>query len=546
MFKLRISHTDIGTPLEWDSAGRWTTGGSWIEPFTHPVLEYGMTVRGSDGCALIVNRERVRSTRTWCNIPANETVSDAVYVRRLAEARAWPLGFVFIEHGPEALQITASSWGTAPIHLTAPSGTLYGSWNLLDLVPHIDPRSFNGAEVVRFLTYTPHYSAQTPLADVATVTERATATYSHEGLRIDYPEPGLHALPRVLKPGADPVAFFEHELARVIDRWDFTPDTAVADVSGGMDSANVALTLARLHPGRVATGAMMLAGDHGHQQVRRRTELLRSGFSTDYRLAMMDHLPFAPGGPRARGERFDPKEDPYAEARNLLLDAYAADGKTVVFTGLGGDEAMKVRSTEITPGPHPTPSPLHLNSGIPAFLGEHGRRLLPSRFDGVAPIGPTLWSILECFSALYPHYMERGLWPINPLAAPEIVRLAESLPAEWRTRKRLLRDRLHRCGFSDDVVHPRLPENFQHILDTAMRRHGIPMLEMLLDGGAWLVQDGYLDEAELSRAARVFARTGDRTFDVYRPLMLETGLRRLNGRSVPQPQDRAGARRDGP
>ncbi|TDD80169.1 asparagine synthase-related protein [Actinomadura rubrisoli] len=369
-------------------------------------------------------------------------------------------------------------------------------------------------------------------------------------LRIDYPEPGRHALPRRLRDDADPIAAFDDLLAQVIDQWEFTPDTAVADLSGGMDSANVALSLAQLHPGRVATGAMLLTGPYGQQQARRRAELRRAGFAEDYRLAMVDHLPFAPEGPRVRGEQFHPQEGPYAEARNLLLDRYAAAGATVVFTGLGGDEAMKLRTGETAHRPTKPRREPPLRTGHnhePLYLGGRGRRLLAARYDDAAPIGPTLWSILDAYAALYPHYMRRGLWPINPLAAPQIVRLAESLPALWREGKRLLRGRLTRRGFSHEVAHPPLPENFQHILDLAMRRHGVRLLESLLDGGSRLVADGYLDEAELRRACHCFATTGQRTYEVYRPLILEAGLRSLHRpvRSGSAPADPAAAQPDG-
>ncbi|MFI0446621.1 hypothetical protein [Actinomadura sp. 6N118] len=72
-----------------------------------------------------------------------------------------------------------------------------------------------------------------------------------------------------------------------------------------------------------------------------------------------------------------------------------------------------------------------------------------------------------------------------------------------------------------------------------MRRHGAVLLEALLDNGARLVTDGFLDEVELRRAARCFAATGQRIYEVYRPLMLEAGLRSL----IRAPADRVAAAR---
>ncbi|GHD15852.1 hypothetical protein GCM10007147_03710 [Nocardiopsis kunsanensis] len=128
--------------------------------------------------------------------------------------------------------------------------------------------------------------------------------------------------------------------------------------------------------------------------------------------------------------------------------------------------------------------------------------------------------------------MRHGIWPINPFAAPEIVRLAESLPAEWRSGKHLLRERLVRTGFSRDVSHPESHETFQEVLDMAMSRHGSSLLRRLLDQGSLLVEGGYLNAEKLYRSANEFGDTGDRTFDVYRPLILEMGLRSLQGRTL--------------
>ncbi|MBD2893483.1 hypothetical protein amrb99_24040 [Actinomadura sp. RB99] len=79
-----------------------------------------------------------------------------------------------------------------------------------------------------------------------------------------------------------------------------------------------------------------------------------------------------------------------------------------------------------------------------------------------------------------------------------------------------MRERLAHCGFSDEVVHPPLPENFQHILDAAMCHHGTAPLERLLDDGSYLVTAGILDEAEVRGACRAFTATGDRVYEVYR------------------------------
>lgn len=529
MLTLHVHHQDLKDPTQWTrppGQDSWSLGTSHLSPYQHPCLEHGLAL--TTDRALLIVRERMRAITTWCSASdPTEHVSPDRYQQRLKEALSWPLGYVIVELTPGRLSLTASPWGTAPVHLATVNGTLLGSWDLLDLTPKVNPRRLDPLAVIRFLTYATHYSSATLLADVLTLTERATATWTGNNVHLTYPEPAAHALPRELAEDADPAGVFEQVLQGVIDRWEFTPTQTVADVSGGMDSTNVALALAQLHPDQIHTGAMLLTGPAGKQQVRRRREVLATGLGPDHTVRMVDHLPFNPDGRRRRGLPFDPEEGPYAEARDVLLAHYAEHGKKVLFTGLGGDEAMKLRTAERQRLGVKAASPLRHRDGAPAFLGPLGRELLPHRFEGAAPIGPALWSILDCFGAFYPLHMRHGIWPINPFAAPEIVRLAESLPAQWRHRKRLLRDRLTRLGLSPEVSHPALPENFQHVLDMAMRRHGVDLLLEVLARGSLLVDDGYLDEDELTHAADEFKSTGARTFDVYRPLVLETGLASL-------------------
>lgn len=60
-----------------------------------------------------------------------------------------------------------------------------------------------------------------------------------------------------------------------------------------------------------------------------------------------------------------------------------------------------------------------------------------------------------------------------------------------------------------------------------MRRHGVGILEGILDRGSLMVEDRYLDEVELRRAATRFPVSGERVYDVYRPVILESGLASL-------------------
>lgn len=199
MFRFHIDHPVKLADLQWTGDGRWANHDSWIEPLTHPVLEH-RAVLGPDGRGF-VNQQGTPPRHRRLQPRTGEALG-----RRRLRARTPPghrlaLGFVLVELTEDSVTVTAGSWGVAPVHLTTTGGgALCGAWDLLDLIDHI-PIALDPIEAVRFLTYRPVYSTRTLLRGVQTVTERASGTFTRPPcavgrLGIDYPEPGLHALPR--------------------------------------------------------------------------------------------------------------------------------------------------------------------------------------------------------------------------------------------------------------------------------------------------------------------------------------------------------------
>lgn len=113
------------------------------------------------------------------------------------------------------MEVTCGAVSAAPLQLAAAGGVLHGSWDLLDLSAFWSPDWLNVDDVTRFVVMRALYSSQTLLRDVLTLTERATARFDGAGLAITYPPPAEHALPRELRPGADPVGVWEQLLVEV-------------------------------------------------------------------------------------------------------------------------------------------------------------------------------------------------------------------------------------------------------------------------------------------------------------------------------------------
>lgn len=128
--------------------------------------------------------------------------------------------------------------------------------------------------------------------------------------------------------------------------------------------------------------------------------------------------------------------------------------------------------------------------------------------------------------------MRNGLWPVSPLADPELVRFAEWLPRPWREHKALNRLRLARLGLSPEAVHAPISENFVYAMNAAMRRYVVPFLESMVRDGSVLIDAGFVDADGLTKTVDAGFLKGpygemDRT--LFQIASTEIGLRGLSG-----------------
>ena len=488
MLSLCLQLSDLSRPWIWHD-GQWVSGQSWIRPFDHAVLS--SSCRRGDTSILIEGRERRED-------------GDFVTVKILRDR----------------VSLTAGPHGTAPLYLTVRNGILHGSWSLPDLVGHTGSGQLLDRALTRMLTRRHRYSSDTLFTDIHRLTERATATAGpFAGLTIQYPLDAPHVTtPRQLRRDVDPVRAFDIVLTTLAARVSAPTDSTAIELSGGADSANVAVAVATARRDQIRSYGLLLAGEMGRHQQHRREAIVRHLDLLDTPTRATRHPPFTPTGARGSGHPHYPDGDVYHEAFDAARAWLAASGVHVVYTGFGGDEMVALRLTErVTPPPAPPLVP---------WLGDHARGALHHLEDNVAPASRVPPPSLMGFAARNPLFLERGLWPISPLADPVLVRFGESLPIPWRREKRLLRDRLRRVGFADDVAQPSPPESFTQLMQFGLRKHGLPIVERMLDDSI-LIDAGFVDHARLV-AAYQHARTATELPDLlYDTIALEVGLASL-------------------
>jgi asparagine synthetase B (glutamine-hydrolysing) len=489
MLRFDIRHVDVAGQWQWDwHAQCWRSESSWVDPVRSPALQVEPSLAGG-GTKLIV-----RETR-----PDGD--------------------FTELALGPDGtVRLVAGPLGIAPLYVAASDERLIGSWDPADLAPFADPGGLSPVVVARLLTRRHRYSAETLFARITRLTAGASIEWSRRGgLRLRYPEPASHvSQPRRLRSGVDPVAHFGKLMDHNVSG-DYLGTIAV-ELSGGLDSANVAVSVAHMCHRRALSGGLVMAGRTGHDQdIRRQTIIGRLGLR-DVALTAADHLPLAPDGPRTVEHVHYPDTDVYLEAFDALRARLRETGAHVVYTGFGGDEIMSRTPAERLQAP--------TLPRLPPWLDDRTRDALLHVDSHCSPITHVALPTLVVFAARHPAYLRAGLWPIAPFTAPQLSRFARSLPVEWRVRKELLRQRLARVGLPTTVTHPRRPESFAATMSLALRRHAPALLTDMLERSV-LIAHGFIRRATVERLCRRAGDGGTMPPLVYDMLALAIGIRSM-------------------
>ncbi|QNP71933.1 hypothetical protein IAG44_22630 [Streptomyces roseirectus] len=469
----------------------WGCGADRVRPLDHPALEARAITDGTH--TLLVVRERAVGRPSLLRSISPARVDEAVYGRALKECQDWPLQSIWIEVGPDGLRLTTGLGGVCPLYLAHDAGRLTGSWQLMDLRAHLGANWLEEREVMRLLTGFPRYGHDTLFTTVKRLSERSTAYADAESLRLVYPSAAEHAQPSQLADHigeSELVAAFEALTDHVFAKRPVAAGQTAAQLSGGMDSTNLAISLALAHPGVITPCAMLIGGEAGPQQeARRRAVIERTGFAADVTVRAADHPVLSPGGlRRSRAQEISPLDEPHLEAADALAQALRARGVHTVAAGFGGDEIARTRRASGEPPRTPV---------APSWCGERVCDLLSEVDNGISPATVAPETALIALEVATPLMARRGLWTVAPFTDADMVRFGHRLPVEWKKDKRLLHRRLAARALPEDVVNPPLRENFGHLMNTAVHRHATELLR------GWgkdlhLTEQGYLDPAMLA------------------------------------------------
>jgi asparagine synthase (glutamine-hydrolysing) len=494
----------------------------------------------------VIVREAVRTWRPQSDGRAPLPCTDDEFDRQIADALAWPLDFLVLTttHAGDApgVRITCGRWGTAPIYLHAVDGVLRGDWDVTALYGDLRSTALDPGFAAQYLLGLDHpYSRKTIFPEVSMLTERATAFWGppFAAPAVRYPAAESHALPSRLKAGANVEGAFREILAASTRRWLLRDDAHLAvELSGGLDSTTVAAAAASLSAQRVRSYGLIMPDAPGVWQARRRDAVVRHLGLVDRSFPCADAPPFSGGSRRVRDDATVPWGEFYDEAVGALLELAHADGARVILTGMGGDELCSASAAECAAAPRPQP-PAAEGSRFPPFVTALTLEAFEQRNvlvdDAPQPLQYT--STLSSAAAVSTLYLGHAMWPVSPLATPELIEFCRRLPAEFRRGRTVERRVLTSYGFGQLVAHPhpdRL-ENFSGVMDFALREASVATIAPLFDESR-LAEQGFVNGTELRRAYRN-ARDGDGRYDDYvlGAVVLELTLRAVEGRRARRP-----------
>ncbi len=427
MLTAGIDFSHLRAPVEIID-GSVVLGGSRVTPFAHRLLR--ALVIDTDTTIAIACLERFRGDPH--GIDHVRPDNDQALADRLNSIRSHLLDWSILtmDRVRGAISYETSLIHSAPVYLRNHAGRLTIDWDCTRLLQGLGapidwPATM--AQIAGLMSYTPRTMVAGLYRSIA------GATLTAHGDTID-----THMPPPMGMPGAQSLAeqvsaetlLFDTVKALLAAR-DIDPQRTAIELSGGMDSALIALAAADvLGPGVLSYGAEF-SGAMGAAQRDRRTLLCRHGEFEDIVLPAGRFLPFGPRS--ARRDRFGvwPQDESYPEIFEAFFDLLARAGVDTLTSGFGGDELYAVYSDETTDTDdraledHP-------------YLTARGRALARK---GGAPgsqgvIADTSWLSAAGRSQ---RLLRQGIWPIYPYINPILARFVASLPWEYRRDRMLLR-----------------------------------------------------------------------------------------------------------
>jgi len=466
MLKARIALSDLSLDAQWRD-GCIVFGNSRIEPCAHTMLET-LLVRTENQWFVTV-RERLASS-AHVGAMASRDVDAELFNQLYQQCIVWRLDYLMIEvaKAGHRMRVRAGVLGSVPVYCHAIDDHITISWDFTDFTAI--PLAIDPEVASHRLALNAAYSARQLCVGVNLLTERASFQVEPGKASYRYPAPAADTTPSPLPAGRDALTAFSELLQHVVSMRPITAERISIELSGGMDSATVASAMATRHEQMMSLG-ILLDGDVRLPQIQRRQLIAQ-------RLNLIDQTVDIAAFPPSLDLRPRPDQaknlywEYYLEAGAALWDSALAQGRDVLFTGIGGDELFPAYIDEIQ-------GHSDNESGGVGDARHYAEQLLTPRalsaahtsssFD--APASPVPVTSLLSQACRGSDQLRHGQWPVNPLSDPSLAAFCHRLPRDNRLGRAVMRQYLQMRLGSDVFPRDYTKETFAQVLPELISKH---------------------------------------------------------------------------
>lgn len=356
----------------------------------------------------------------------------------------------------------------ALLHVEERTRTVTLSWDFVDFLS--TSRAIDAEIIAHHLSMRTFYSARQPCVGINLLTAGATLYVDRSDTSFEYGSSDPFAEELSGREQNNGLLEFADTLQEVVLSRPTGICASAVELSGGMDSASVAIAVGKCVK-TLRCGGILLGDGSSPRQSDRRARILSALNCRDHPLEMHTHVP-AIDLDLAPERRLPLASEYYLEAFEALWDRFRADGCEIVWSGIGGDELCACSTTEESPAR--SPSSRHLEIAVELAEGLLTKRALDaahSSFLFCAPLSATVSTFLLASLCHARPLAKRGLWPVRPLGDRRLIDTAAKLPLALREGKEIfrsyLRSRLGRDVFPPDYV----KETFALVLPKAIAAH---------------------------------------------------------------------------
>jgi asparagine synthase (glutamine-hydrolysing) len=501
VIKAEIALADLSFDPTW-SGGVLTIGASHLDPHGHPMLET-VLVRVPGRWFMAVRERQAGPGRSPdARIHVIDAPNDDTYQSLHQQCLLWPLDYVMVEVAQvgHRLRLRAGMLGTAPVYCAVVDDTVAVSWDSADFARR--PAMIDMEVASHQLALQTTYAARQLYTGVVLLTERASLHVEPGRVRFRYPEAVADGHPAT-DDGEDSLPRFAEALDRAVSLRPWLEGVASLELSGGMDSATVAVALAQRH-GNLDSKGILLDGDVRGPQVRRRQHITERLGLTDH---TVDITAFPPGlGLGIPSEPYGFCREFYLEACSALWASARDRGRHTLFTGVGGDELFPAYLNEISE--ETAKGPLwgrDARSYAEGLLTPRALAAACSRPMFDAPVSPVPVTSLLANACRAPDLLKHGQWPVHPLSDPRLAHFCHRLPRSSREGREVMRRYLEHHLGADVFPKGYLKETFAHVLPALVAQHAGELVAQLRECA--LADLGLVDRGAVIALLRIIETT---------------------------------------